>query len=198
VHHSPPNVIVLYGPPAVGKTAIGRELAQLSGYTLFHAHQVLDLVTEFFPFGTPAFIRLVRLFTTQFLQEAAASGMSLIVTNGWLFTREIDRAAAIALSEPFLTRGGQAHYIQLWAPLEVRLARNNTPERQAWKKTDWSTDSYLRQLHAIEHRMLPLQPDLSLDTTNLTARESAEAIWSYFQAEPVAEPPPHQRPRTAD
>ena len=179
---APANIVVLFGPPAVGKTAVGRELAELTGYGLFHAHLVIDLATELFEFGTPSFVRLARIFASQTMEEAAQQGISLIVTNGWLFTRPTDRAAAIALSEPFVTRGGKAHYVRLQAPIEVRIERNNTPERREWKKTDWSTDEYLRALHRQEERMLPLEPDLDLDTTHLSARETAEAIHAYMQA----------------
>ena len=53
------NLIILFGPPAVGKMTVGQELSRLTGYPLLHNHMTIDLVTEFFDFGTPQFGRLV-------------------------------------------------------------------------------------------------------------------------------------------
>jgi replication-associated recombination protein RarA len=45
-----PSLLLLFGPPAVGKTTVGQELEQLTGFRLFHIHQVIDLVTQYFPY----------------------------------------------------------------------------------------------------------------------------------------------------
>jgi hypothetical protein len=66
--------VVIFGPSAVGKMMVGQELARLTGYKLFHNHVTIDLVTEYFEFGTPPFSRLVREFRTRIVEEAAASG----------------------------------------------------------------------------------------------------------------------------
>lgn len=50
------HVIFLHGPPAAGKYTIGRELARLTGWPLFHNHLVVDLLLGLFPFGSSAFV----------------------------------------------------------------------------------------------------------------------------------------------
>ena len=37
-----PNLVVLFGPPASGKVAIGDELATLTGCRFFHNHLTVD------------------------------------------------------------------------------------------------------------------------------------------------------------
>ena len=49
------KLILLYGPPAVGKLTIAKELARLTGFKLFHAHLTSDVVEAIFPRGTPRF-----------------------------------------------------------------------------------------------------------------------------------------------
>ena len=46
------NLVLLYGPPAVGKMTVGAQLSQLTGYPLFHNHLTVDLGLLFFPFGS--------------------------------------------------------------------------------------------------------------------------------------------------
>jgi hypothetical protein len=183
---APANIVVLFGPPAVGKTAVGRELAELTGYTLYHGHLTMDVISDFFPFGTASFLRLHRLFTHQILEEAAEQRLSIILTIGWQFATPTDTAANISVTEPFLARGGRAFHVELWAPLAVRLERNRTEERQRSKKTDWSTDEFLTWQEANDARdsggRLPLDlPFLRLETGEMPAREAAEAVWAYVR-----------------
>ena len=56
----PRQLVLIFGPAAVGKMTVGQELAKLTGFTLLYNHQIVDLVTELFAFGTPMFHRLAR------------------------------------------------------------------------------------------------------------------------------------------
>ena len=38
------KLVILYGPPGVGKLTVGRELAARTGFKLFHNHLTVDLV----------------------------------------------------------------------------------------------------------------------------------------------------------
>ncbi len=69
------NLIVVFGPPAVGKMTVGQEIARLTGYKLFHNHITLDMVTPLFPFGTPECRQLVRELRTRIIAHAAQSSL---------------------------------------------------------------------------------------------------------------------------
>jgi hypothetical protein len=56
------TLVTIFGPPAVGKMAVGLELERLTGLRLFHNHMTLDPVMRLFPFDSPAFRRLVTGF----------------------------------------------------------------------------------------------------------------------------------------
>ena len=45
--------VLLFGPPAVGKMSVGRELEKITGLRLFHNHMTIELVVPFFDFGLP-------------------------------------------------------------------------------------------------------------------------------------------------
>lgn len=53
------NLLLLFGPLAVGKMTVGQELAKLTGYKLLHNHMTIDLVAQILEFNSPPFWRLV-------------------------------------------------------------------------------------------------------------------------------------------
>ena len=48
------TLVVIVGPPAVGKMAVGTELSALTGLPLFHNHLSIEAVLPVFDFGSPA------------------------------------------------------------------------------------------------------------------------------------------------
>lgn len=75
------TLVILCGPPAVGKMTVGMELSDLTGIPLFHNHASIEAVLPVFEFGTPAFNRLVGDFRCRMLLEVAESDLpGLIVT----------------------------------------------------------------------------------------------------------------------
>jgi hypothetical protein len=80
-----PSLLLLFGPPAVGKTTVGQAIEQLTGFRLFHLHQIVDLVTTYFPYSESpesAYRRLVVSYRTRFFEEAARSGLAMGPARG--------------------------------------------------------------------------------------------------------------------
>jgi hypothetical protein len=131
---SPPLLVVLVGPPAVGKMAVGAELARRTGFRLFTNHHTIDLVVRFFPFGSPPYQRLVDEFRRRIMQEVAASGLpGLIFTFVRDFDDAEDDATVAEYCGYFTARGGRVVHVELQAPQEERLRRCATELRLAQK-----------------------------------------------------------------
>src|SRR3989344_5777302 len=75
------KLIFLYGPPAVGKLTVAKELARLTGFSLFHNHLTVDLVASLFPMGTKEYSGLVRKIRLALIGTAAQEKIS-----GMIFT----------------------------------------------------------------------------------------------------------------
>jgi hypothetical protein len=88
------KLLLLYGPPAVGKLTIAKEIARLTGLKLFHAHLTVDLVASIFPRGTPAYLQLIWDIRFAVFAEAARAHL-----DGLIFTTVYGRDR-----EPFLAR----------------------------------------------------------------------------------------------
>jgi hypothetical protein len=129
-----PDLVVLFGPPAVGKATVGRELAAQTGYKLFHNHMVLEPVHAVFDFGEGPFWTLVGEFRRRIFEEVARSDLSgLIFTYVWALDREEDRRELEGYLVPFGRTLAEVKFAELACPQAVRLDRNRHPDRLAAK-----------------------------------------------------------------
>lgn len=126
------HLVCVIGPPAVGKMTVGRALGDLTGYRLFHNHQSIEPLLGVFDFGSESFERLNHLIRLAVLREAVAAGLpGLVFTFAWDFDDPADTAEVERLIAPVVDAGEPVDFVELWADQQVRLAREDSPERTA-------------------------------------------------------------------
>ncbi len=180
-----PTLVVITGAQAVGKMTVGQALSRHTGMPLFFNHQIIDLVTPYFAFGTQEFDHVVHQFTVSLMESAARTSRGLIATWAWRFNEPQDTKELQAFIAPFVAAGGRICVAELYAPLEVRLQRNLTENRRAHKRLDWATEETLRDLterfEFSSGGTLPLDlPHVILDVTDIPPEESARRIVAAF------------------
>lgn len=85
------KLVIIFGPHAVGKMTVGQELAKITNLKLFHNHMTIDLVSNFFDFGSTEGKRLVNLFRMEIFQAVAKSDLEgLIFTFMWALDSQED------------------------------------------------------------------------------------------------------------
>lgn len=186
------RLLIITGPPAVGKMTVGRAVADRSSFRLFHNHHTIEMLLDVFDYGTPAFRTLNSEFRGRVVEEAASSGTDLIFTFVWGMDTAAEADYLARLVAPYDER---IAVVELVAGLDTRLARNRTEHRLAEKKSKrdvaWS-DANVLELEA-EHRMtsspgldapgerlLARWPHLVIDNTDLSADETAEQILAWL------------------
>lgn len=103
------HLVVILGPMAVGKMTVGIELAELSGYRLFHHHMSIDALAGIFAWGSPSFNRLNGEIRRRVVEEAVISDLpGLIFTMVWDLDDPRDREFLDRVSAPVRTAGGRA------------------------------------------------------------------------------------------
>lgn len=183
------TLVIICGPPAVGKMAVGMELERLTGFRLFHNHMSVDPVIRLFPFESPAYTRLVTEFRRRVFEEfAATSERGLIFTFVWAFDDAHDRRFVDTTVATFVDKGAKVCFVELEATQEVRLLRNATPLRLAEKRPQRDIAGSRAFLLDADRRYrlnsngdFPY-PDLHLkiDNTNLTPEVVASHIAERF------------------
>jgi hypothetical protein len=145
------ELVLIIGPPAVGKMTVGRAVCARTGFRLFHNHHTIEPLLEIFGFGTPPFVALNGEFRRRVIEEAAASGTRLIFTLVWNVEEHDDADEVRRLVAPYVDAGLPVSFVELYADLPTRLERNRGEERIAEKKSKrdlaWS-DAHVRELDA--------------------------------------------------
>lgn len=188
------ELLVVFGPPAVGKMTVGRAIAAASDFRLFHNHHTIEPLAEVFGFDHPSFERLKEAWRTQVLEEAAATGLRLVFTFAWPVDDEEDVAIVRRCIAPYVDRGLRVSFVELHAPLGTRLVRNAGADRVAAKpsKADlaWS-DAHVREVDALRMNTDPDRPGhadvllgehrhLRLDNTDLAPEQVAARVLAWL------------------
>ena len=190
-----PDLIVIFGPPAVGKAAVGHELAKLTGFRFFHNHMTAEPVAALFGWGAaPGLVSHLRL--TLFTAALAQPNMpSIIFTFVWALDLAGDGELIRKVVTLFEASGGQVFFVELVASLPARLEREGTPLRLALKPSKHNVQSARALLVEFEgkHRLnstndFPYpEHHLVLNTEQYSPLECAQRIaahWCFNNASP--------------
>jgi hypothetical protein len=183
------RLLLIIGPPAVGKMTVGREIAARTDFRLFHNHHTIEPLAEIFGHGSEPFNVLNFEFRRRVTEEAARHRLNLIFTLVWDLQDPADTAYVEQLVAPYDETGGEVCILELTADLETRLARNRGESRLAAKPSkrnvEWSDGNVrqmeIHQLNTDPTGSTPTPADeffaqhrhLRLDTRNRTAAEVA-------------------------
>lgn len=176
------DIVLILGPPAVGKMAVGLALRERSGWPLLHNHVVADMLAPYFPFRGPDHTELTAEFTRLILERLARRDVTVVMTRACC-PDDADDVAALALMRAL---AGRLWVVELDAPLDVRLHRNRGELRLAHKPTKRDVEASATRVRAASKVRFAAPPelpvDLRLDTRDLSAETVAERILAMVRA----------------
>lgn len=182
-------LVIIIGPPAVGKMTVAFALGRLTGYKVHHNHVAIELGLQYFPYGTPGFSRIVSSVRNAILQEVAASDLpGLVFTYAWAFGYPGEQAYVEELAAIFSRTGRPSYFVELQAPQEERLRRNESEFRLSQKpsKCDvhWSRNNLIdadKKYRMNSDGDFPWpERHLKIDNSSLDAEEVARRICNHF------------------
>ena len=185
-----PNLVILYGPQAVGKMTVGQELAKLTGYKLFHNHMTIEIVRLIFDYDRDIFWDMNGLLRKDILEEYAKSNQKgIIYTCCFDFGPDYEKCKEEY--DNFKKLYPNTYVVELEADLEERLRRNKTENRLNNKpsKRDltWSENDLLNSVNA--HRLNSNEGEgekifenyVKINNTNISAEDVAKMIQEKFE-----------------
>jgi hypothetical protein len=180
------KLVFLIGDAAVGKMTVGQALMKQTGLRLFHNHMMIEPVIEIF--GTFNCHVTQQLREVIFHEFAKSDNKGMIFTYLWAFDMQSDWDYVAHVSDIFRQQGAEIYYVELIAPQEVRLQRNETANRLAHKASK-------RDLEASRARLLrddanyrcvslpgeiPFENYLRIDNSEISAETAAKMIREHF------------------
>jgi len=178
------NLIVVCGPHAVGKMTVAESLRDKLRYNMMMNHDSIELSDRIFGFATPAHKKAFEL--------AVKHNVDLIFTYVCAFDEPEEKAYLIQLKNLFEHSGGRFFFVELFADIETRIARNETPHRMERKPSkrdvSWSRANLLDG--AAKYRLnsnkgeIWFENHLKIDNTNLEPDRVADLVIGTFHLIP--------------
>lgn len=145
----------------------------------------MDPLSEVLEIGSDRFNRLLRHIQDEILEGTVLSGVSLIGTGSPPLADSAMQRHLQRWTDRVAAAGGETLYVELDAPLSVRLERNRTAFRRSHEKTNWATDEVMTQYSeqyrsASEAGVTLPGRHLVIDNTNLSAADAAAVIVREF------------------
>lgn len=183
------KILFLFGDAAVGKMTVGQKLCEITPFKLFHNHMTIEPVLQIFGEFNQKVITKMR--EVVFEEFAKSANYGLIATFMFDFDSPSDWKFTEDVATIFKNNGAQVYYVELVAPLEIRLERNKTANRLENKpsKRDIPTSEKRVLDSAKKHRCVSYDGEikfenyLKIDNSNLSAEAVAQIIKQKFNFE---------------
>lgn len=168
------KLILLFGPPAVGKLTVAKELQKITGYTLIHNHMILNPLSDIFGYENPIRRKLEHEFRQRIFEEAIKNNMNIITTG--VIMRDNEKLYR-NLMQMVKDVDGDCLLIQLIASKEMLLSRVGDNSRKELHKisTSEAWTEFTGKYPEI-FKKLPGEEHMIIDTAGLSAKEVAEQI----------------------
>ncbi|WP_082061820.1 AAA family ATPase [Xanthomonas sp. GPE 39] len=179
------KLVMLYGPPAVGKLTVGKEVAKHLSATLFHNHLTYDLATALL--GADSSFETRRRFACRLRLDAISllleSEHRNIVTT-FCYEGPNDDWYVDALKSLCTKYLTTPYFVQLKARHDQLIDRVENPDRRAFGKLN-----HCEQLAAILQQCpyrVPIRADnhLCIDTSDLLPDDAAIAVAKWTDLAP--------------
>lgn len=144
------KLVLLVGDGAVGKMTVGQELMKQTGLRLFHNHMTIEPVLEIFgQFHTNAILKMREVIFREF---AKTDNYGMIHTIMWAFDCQEDWDYINHVVDIFKENNAEIYCVELVAPQEIRLQRNETPNRLTHKPSKRDIEQSRERVIAMDQK----------------------------------------------
>ena len=180
------KLVFLIGDAAVGKMTVGQELMKQTGLRLFHNHMTIEPVIEIFGYYNPNVT--LQLREVIFREFAKSDNKGMIFTYLWAFDMQSDWDYIAHVADIFQEQGAEIYYVELVAPQQIRLQRNETANRLQHKASKRDLEASRARLlrDDAQYRCeslpgeLPFENYIKIDNSDLEPDQAAEMICRHF------------------
>ncbi len=173
------KLIFIYGPPAVGKLTVTKELIKIIGFRNFHNHYAYDFVNALVNHTNPKFPKYVEKIMLEGIEIAAKEKVPGVVFTFCYEHKQDDRFIKKVI-EAVEKNKGSVKFVQLTCQNQKLFKRVKEKSRKSYKKvkTVKALKSILKKWTL--DREIPFVRSLKIDNTKVKPREVALMIKQKF------------------
>lgn len=168
------KLALLYGPPAVGKLTVAKELKKLTGFKLFDNHQILDVINKIF--GQPERKELGYKIRKMIVEQAALEKIDLIVTG---VVQNHNRFLYESMVDAYKNNGGNAYMVHLTADKNILLDRVEDESRRNKFNNKADLQAFIDKYPELFDKLG--EEDLAIDTSSISPNDVAQKIVDHFK-----------------
>jgi len=178
----PMNLVLIYGPPAVGKLTTAEKLGALTHYSVFHSHLAIDLVTSITPddSGKKYSTLLFKIIydTIEFAWKDGQKGMVMTIAYTG---SEKQRDLLKRLRDMVESDGGKMCFVKLFASMDELKKRVVNPSRDYYGKlmSAAELENWMKEINYLSK--VDLGESLEIDNTKMSPEEVSEKIRDHFK-----------------
>jgi hypothetical protein len=172
------RLIFIHGAPGVGKLTVARELHTLTAFPVFHNHLVVDMLSQVFGLGTPAFAALREEIWLAVFGRASQERLP-----GLIFTFVFEPTVLPGFFRRVQSALGPDDAIipvELRCGLEENVRRVVLPDRKAYGKLTSAEILRGGVLAGAYEPPEPISGNFVIDGTHLSSTEAAQRIFELL------------------
>lgn len=174
------KLVVLYGPPGVGKLTVANVLAKKTGYKVLHNHLTIELLCSLFEWGSKPYDLLIQMYRFDLLEMAAKYNVKGVITT-YVYAAEADDQEMKELVRRMKRKKVKVCFVQL---LCTQLELEKRIKHESRKK--FTKIRHVKNLRDLMKKydtraMVPVGNNLTIDTTNLSPTRTASRVIDHFK-----------------
>ena len=170
------KLILLYGPPAVGKLTVAKELSKLTGITLFDNHAILNILNDIFGYESLVRRKLTHEFRLRIIEEAVKSKKDLIITGSIMRDNKNLYEGIFDLAEK---NKSHLFLVQLKTDVDVLKSRVHDASRDNKINDSSKLDAFLKNYPECMEKFGE-SDQLVIDTSEISPIQAAGEIVSNY------------------
>jgi hypothetical protein len=178
------KLVIIYGPPAVGKLTVARALEKITGFKILHNHLIGDLVVSLFDRGSEAANKLNQQIRTLAYGAAAENKLNGMITT-FVYHHDQNEREKECISqyrEAVHKYGGEISLVRLSCDIQVLRQRVANPQRMITAKLSSveKLEKELKNQNLTGELIINGIRNLNIDNTDIAPEQAARIIKSKF------------------